>query len=156
MNQARQKTRIGRVVSDKMQKTVVVVVEWQRRHPLYHKAVRRFSRFSAHDEREECRLGDLVQIMETRPLSRTKRWRVVQVLQRREVPEVQPSEIGATVEQELVAIPSTPAEPSAAEAPAPAVTEGSVSPPGQPQAGPGEVAPEATPERQTPGDEGAR
>ena len=77
-----QKTRVGRVVSTKMEKTVVVTVERQRTHRLYKKAVRRQTRFKAHDENGVCAEGDLVRIQETRPLSRDKRWRVTDVLER--------------------------------------------------------------------------
>ena len=76
-----QKTRVGRVVSTKMEKTVVVTVERQRTHRLYKKAVRRQTRFKAHDENGVCAEGDLVRIQETRPLSRDKRWRVTEVLE---------------------------------------------------------------------------
>ncbi len=76
------KTRIARVVSDKMPKTVVVEVETVGRHPLYKKVVRRSRRYKAHDERGEAHVGDRVLIMETRPLSKEKRWRVVRVLER--------------------------------------------------------------------------
>lgn len=72
----------GIVVSDKMQKSVVVAVERQVRHPLYGKIVRRTSKFMAHDEDETARMGDRVEIVETRPLSRRKRWRVVRVVRR--------------------------------------------------------------------------
>ena len=77
-----QKVRVGRVVSTKMEKTVVVTVERQRTHRLYKKAVRRQTRFKAHDESAVCVEGDLVRIQETRPLSRDKRWRVTEVLER--------------------------------------------------------------------------
>lgn len=77
MNRGKVKTRVGVVVSNKMQKTVVVSVERAYRHPLYQKVIRRASRFKAHDELGECKVGDRVEIMETRPLSREKRWRVV-------------------------------------------------------------------------------
>ena len=77
-----QKTRVGRVVSDKMEKTVVVAVERQRTHRLYKKAMRRVTRFKAHDENGMSAEGDLVRIQETRPLSRDKRWRVTEVLER--------------------------------------------------------------------------
>lgn len=77
-----QKTKIGRVVSNKMQKTVVVAVENQLRHPIYHRLLRRTTRFKAHDESNDCRVGDLVRITETRPLSKEKRWRVSEVLER--------------------------------------------------------------------------
>jgi len=76
------KSRIGRVVSDRMQKTIVVEVETMRRHPLYRKVVRRSRRFKAHDERGEAHVGDTVEIHETRPLSKEKRWRVVQVVEK--------------------------------------------------------------------------
>ncbi len=76
------KSRLGRVVSDRMQKTVVVEVETMGRHPLYKKVVRRSRRFKAHDERGEAHVGDTVLIQETRPLSKDKRWRVVQVMEK--------------------------------------------------------------------------
>ena len=76
------KTRRGYVVSDKMQKTVVVEVEDRVKHPLYGKVIRRTSKVKAHDEADSAGVGDLVLIMETRPLSATKRWRVVEVLER--------------------------------------------------------------------------
>ena len=75
-------TKVGRVVSDKMDKTVVVSVDYVRRHPIYRKTIRRTSRFKAHDEQNLCRVGDLVRIEETRPLSKTKRWIVRQILER--------------------------------------------------------------------------
>jgi small subunit ribosomal protein S17 len=76
------KTRIGKVVGDKMEKTVVVAVERLVQHPLYKKAVKRTVRFKAHDEENESRTGDVVKIMETRPLSKDKRWRVVEIVQK--------------------------------------------------------------------------
>lgn len=76
------KTRIGKVVSDKMQKTVVVAVERLVRHPLYNKPVKNTTRFKAHDENNESKVGDTVKIMETRPLSKDKRWRVVEILEK--------------------------------------------------------------------------
>src|SRR5262245_66668024 len=78
----RRKTREGLVVSDKMDKTVVVLVEDRVKHPLYGKVIRRTSRLKAHDEANSCGVGDRVQIMETRPLSATKRWRVVEILEK--------------------------------------------------------------------------
>ena len=81
----KRKVRVGTVVSDKMQKTVVVEVETMGRHPFYGKTVRRTKRFKAHDEENKCRIGDVVRIMETRPLSKEKRWRVVEILERRTV-----------------------------------------------------------------------
>ena len=76
------KVREGYVVSDKMDKTVVVVVEDRVKHPLYGKVLRRTSKLKAHDENNSCGIGDRVSIMETRPLSATKRWRVVEILER--------------------------------------------------------------------------
>lgn len=78
----RRKVRHGRVVSDKMEQTVVVAVESTVRHPLYGKTIRRTTKFKAHDQNNECGVGDLVEIMETRPISKDKRWRVVQVVQK--------------------------------------------------------------------------
>ena len=76
------KTRVGRVVSDKMDKTVVVAVETLVRHPFYQRTVRRTRKFKAHDEQNACRTGDRVRIMETRPLSKDKRWRIVEIIER--------------------------------------------------------------------------
>jgi len=78
------KVREGKVVSDKMQKTVVVVVETLVRHPIYGRRMRRTKRYKAHDETNRCQTGDLVRIEETRPLSKEKRWRVIQVLRKAE------------------------------------------------------------------------
>ena len=89
----KRKTRSGRVVSNKMDKTVVVAVETSRHHPLYKKTIKRSVRYKAHDENNKCELGDKVRIVETRPLSRQKRWRVDEIITRGEVVEVQPSEI---------------------------------------------------------------
>ena len=76
------KTRIGLVVSNKMEKTVTVTVERRVKHPIYGKFVKKTTKFHAHDEKNECTIGDLVRIMETRPLSKTKRWRLVEVLEK--------------------------------------------------------------------------
>ncbi len=76
------KTREGLVVSDKMEKTVVVAVEDRVKHPLYGKVIRRTSKLKAHDEANDCGIGDRVLLMETRPLSATKRWRVVEILEK--------------------------------------------------------------------------
>ena len=81
-DRGRRKVREGLVVSDKMDKTVVVLVEDRVKHALYGKVMRRTSKLKAHDEQNQCGVGDRVQIMETRPLSATKRWRVVQILER--------------------------------------------------------------------------
>ena len=76
------KTRIGKVVSDKMNKTVVVAVVDNVKHPLYGKIVKRTYKLKAHDENNECQVGDRVKVMETRPLSKDKRWRLVEVIER--------------------------------------------------------------------------
>ena len=76
------KTRTGMVVSDKMDKTIVVAIEDNVRHPLYKKIVKRTVRLKAHDENNECRVGDRVTVMETRPLSKDKRWRLVEILEK--------------------------------------------------------------------------
>ena len=76
------KTRTGRVVSDKMDKTIVVAVEDHVKHPLYKKIVKRTYKLKAHDENNECKVGDTVQVMETRPLSKDKRWRLVEIMER--------------------------------------------------------------------------
>lgn len=78
----KRKVRIGIVVSDKMDKTIVVATEKLIRHPLYGKTIKRTKKFKAHDENNECRVGDIVKIMETRPLSKTKRWRLVEIIKR--------------------------------------------------------------------------
>jgi small subunit ribosomal protein S17 len=79
-----QRTITGKVVSDKMHKTIVVQVERKVKHPLYGKYVRRFSKMYAHDEENTCKLGDTVVIKQTRPLSKTKRWMLVEILKREE------------------------------------------------------------------------
>ncbi len=76
------KVRLGRVVSDKMEKTVVVQVADRKIHPLYKKVIGRRVNFKAHDESDECKVGDLVRIMETRPISKDKRWRVMEIVEK--------------------------------------------------------------------------
>ena len=76
------KTRIGTVVSDKMDKTIVVAVEDSYRHPLYKKTMKRTYKLKAHDENNECGIGDTVEVMETRPLSKDKRWRLVNIIEK--------------------------------------------------------------------------
>ena len=88
----------GTVVSDKMDKTVVVSVERRTKHPLYHKVVSVTKRYKAHDEANACRLGDLVNIIETAPLSKEKRWRVIEVLSRGDVADIAPETIGRDIE----------------------------------------------------------
>lgn len=76
------KTRIGKVVSNKMNKTIVVAIEDHVRHPLYGKIVKRNYKLKAHDEKNECNIGDKVKVMETRPLSKDKRWRLVEIIEK--------------------------------------------------------------------------
>ena len=76
------KTRVGVVVSDKMDKTIVVAVKDSVQHPLYKKILKRTKKFKAHDENNECGVGDRVRVMETRPLSRDKRWRLVEIVEK--------------------------------------------------------------------------
>ena len=81
-NRAFRKTRIGQVVSDKMDKTIVVAIEDSVRHPLYKKTLKRTLKLKAHDENNECGIGDTVEVMETRPLSKDKRWRLVNIIEK--------------------------------------------------------------------------
>ena len=76
------KTRIGKVVSDKMDKTIVVAIEDSVKHPLYNKVIKRTYKLKAHDENNECGIGDRVKVMETRPLSKDKRWRLVEIVEK--------------------------------------------------------------------------
>jgi small subunit ribosomal protein S17 len=79
---ASRKTRVGRVVSDKMDKTIVVAVEEHVQHPLYKKIIKRTYKLKAHDENNECGIGDRVRVMETRPMSKEKRWRLVEIIEK--------------------------------------------------------------------------
>ena len=81
-NRAFRKTRLGQVVSDKMDKTIVVAIEDSVRHPLYKKTLKRTYKLKAHDENNECGIGDTVEVMETRPLSKDKRWRLVRIIEK--------------------------------------------------------------------------
>jgi small subunit ribosomal protein S17 len=91
--EAKRKTRVGEVIGDKMAKTVIVAVATPRKHPIYKKTIRRTVKYYAHDEKKMCKTGDTVRIEETRPLSRLKRWRVVEVIVKGEVAEIKPEEI---------------------------------------------------------------
>jgi small subunit ribosomal protein S17 len=102
MVRGRRKIRVGRVVSNKMDKTVVVAVEWRQTHPLYDKSVKRVTKFHAHDEDNGSKVGDVVNIMETRPMSKTKRWRVTQVVGAGAIP----------ISDELIEIPEEEPEDS--------------------------------------------
>jgi small subunit ribosomal protein S17 len=98
----RRKTKVGRVVSDKMDKTIVVAVERLTRHPLYKRVIRVTKKFKAHDEGNEARVGDTVLIEESRPLSRTKRWRLVEILARAGEAAVAPEVVAEEAETEAV------------------------------------------------------
>lgn len=76
------KERIGVVFSNKMEKTITVAVKWKEKHPIYGKFVNKTKKFHAHDEKNECNIGDTVRIMETRPLSKLKRWRLIEIIER--------------------------------------------------------------------------
>ena len=91
--ETKRKTRIGRVVSSKMDKTVVVSVETTKHHPLYKKTIKEAKKYKAHDARNECGEGDVVRIIETRPLSREKRWRVSEIVIKKEALDVKPKDI---------------------------------------------------------------
>jgi len=97
MAEVNHKQKVGRVVSSKMDKTVVVAVDYLRPHPIYRKTVRKTNKFYAHDEENACKLGDTVRIEESRPLSKLKRWRVVEIVgagrKAQAVNELQPEEV---------------------------------------------------------------
>ncbi len=99
----------GTVVSDKMDKTVVVTVERRKKHRLYHKIVSLTQRYKAHDEENACKLGDTVRIIESRPISKDKRWRVVEIISRGDVAEVSPESIGRETEQTVQIAPKSEA-----------------------------------------------
>ena len=145
------------VVGNKMQKTVIVAVEKHKRHPLYKKSMRRTQRYKAHDEKGLCALGDTVRILESRPLSREKRWRVVEILARHEVAEVAPREIDQTILQRIaaespppvetvpVAAPEKAAKPAKAEKPEKAARPKKAAAPAEsePETGEAEISSEA-------------
>jgi small subunit ribosomal protein S17 len=113
-----EKAQVGTVVSTKMDKTVVVRIDRQKRHRLYGKTIRTTHRYKAHDENNECSLGDIVRISETRPLSKEKRWRVMEIITKGDVAEVAPRDIGARIiEETLEAAAAEEAAQKAAEGP---------------------------------------
>jgi small subunit ribosomal protein S17 len=112
--ETKRKVRLGQVVSNRMDKTVVVEVSGPKRHPLYKKIIKRVVKYKAHDEKNECQIGDKVRIIETRPLSREKRWRVAEIIAKGEVVEVSPEEI--TREDLEKVIPEKKAKEAKAEA----------------------------------------
>ena len=93
MAKTMRKVRVGSVVSTRMDKTAVVELVWKQRHRVYRKQMRRVTRFYVHDPGEQCQIGDTVRIQETRPISRTKHWRLLEILSRREVADVQAIEL---------------------------------------------------------------
>ena len=106
------KVRIGSVVGTKMDKTAVVQMVWKQRHPIYRKQMRRVARYYVHDPEGQCRLGDTVRIEETRPISKTKHWRLLEIIQRRQVAEVRPIELETDVTPVMTgeALAETPAD----------------------------------------------
>lgn len=110
MSYQRRKIRVGKVVGDKMNKTRIVEVEWRSFHRVYKKSVRRRTRFKVHDEKNTARLGDTVTIVESRPMSKTKRWRLVEIVERRKHADVQLEDIAATGAVDVDATQSPPVE----------------------------------------------
>ena len=106
MSRRTRKVRVGRVVSAKMDKTVVIAMEWQQTHPIYKKRIRRITKLLAHDEKSESSIGDRVSITSTRPFSKTKRWRVSEILQRRDVAEIKPIELDEALQREFERVPN--------------------------------------------------
>ena len=147
-----EKSLVGTVVSDKMDKTVVVLVETTTRHRLYRKILRRSKRYQAHDDRLDAKPGDRVRILPTRPLSRHKRWRVTEILQRGEVAEIAPREIDSEYlgQPRERAAKDAEAEPSATETP---VAEGEPDAAAEAEAPVAEAEPEAAAEAEAPATE---
>ena len=115
MAKAMRKVRVGAVVSTRMDKTAVVELVWKQRHRIYRKQMRRVTRFYVHDPDRQCRIGDTVRIQETRPISRTKHWRLLEILARREVAEVRAIDLEGDAVIEPVAGESDYISPEAAE-----------------------------------------
>lgn len=118
----------GIVVSDKMDKTVVITVERRKKHRLYHKVMSLTQRFKAHDETNACRLGDRVRIQESRPMSRDKRWRVIEIVARGDVAEIHPSVVGQELERTVQVAPSAEVDETPAEETGEAAGEESTEP----------------------------
>jgi len=95
------KDRVGLVVGTKMDRTAVVEMVWKQRHRVYRKQMRRISRFYVHDPENQCRVGDTVRIEETRPISKTKHWRLMEIIQRKQLADVQPIELEQDITSEL-------------------------------------------------------
>jgi len=166
VSHGRQKTRVGVVVRDKMSKTVVVAVGSLKRHRLYKKIMRRVTRYKAHDEENACRVGDKVLIVETRPLSRDKRWQVAEILTTAALPEEEKAIIEEEVAEEVreldEAVAAEAPQPEEEEAPAeevvaeevPAAAEEEAAEAGEEEQTPvEEEAPEVAEEEQPPAEE---
>ena len=112
------KVRVGSVVRTKMDKTAVVEMVWKQRHPIYRKQMRRVARFYVHDPESRCQVGDLVRIQETRPISKLKHWRLIEILSSRQLAEVQPIELETEITPVLTgeALAETPPDAVTAEA----------------------------------------
>jgi small subunit ribosomal protein S17 len=109
------KVRIGSVVATKMDKTAVVQMVWKQRHPIYRKQMRRVARYYVHDPESLCALGDLVRIEETRPISKTKHWRLLEIIRRRQVAEVRPIDLESDVTPVMTGEALAEAPPDALE-----------------------------------------
>jgi small subunit ribosomal protein S17 len=142
MSFERRKARTGRVISDKMDKTVVVYIERRRSHRLYKKSIQVRKRYVAHDPENEARLGDLVRLVETRPISKTKRWRLVEVLERGDVAEVQPDDIKLAEDVQVAQRLSAEEQEAAVEA----ITAAAAAAAAAREAAEAEPEPEAEPE----------
>ena len=101
MSKLMRKDRVGLVVGTKMDRTAVVEMVWKQRHRVYRKQMRRISRFYVHDPENLCTVGDTVRIEETRPISKTKHWRLMEIIQRRQLADVQPIELETDITSEL-------------------------------------------------------
>lgn len=117
MAKTMRKVRVGSVVRTSREKTATVEMVWKQRHRLYRKQMRRVARFQVHDPENQCKLGDLVRIEETRPISKTKHWRILEILQRRQVADVAPSEL------ESDAVINVPEDDVAQDAPEASIAE---------------------------------
>ena len=104
VTRASRKVRTGSIVRVKQDQTAVVEMVWKQRHRLYHKQVRRVARFYVHDPENQCRIGDLVRIEETRPISKTKHWRLLNILERRQVAEVRPIDLEVDAETAITEV----------------------------------------------------
>ena len=146
MSFARRKARVGRVVSDKMDKTVVVRVEHRRAHRLYKKSIQLQKRYVAHDPENDARLGDLVRLIESRPISKTKRWRVASIIERGNLAEIQPGEIATEEGAEPARARQVETEPQAEDLQPEAVAAAEPEPAQEPEPEQAEEPAEAAPE----------